>query len=165
MTESKDLGSAMKKGMRHLASGVAIAATRGADRIPHAMTVTSITSVSDQPPSLLVCLHRDSDTFKSLASTDLFSISVLRHDQQGISERCAFTPEGEDRFIAGEWQDYGDQGVPYIPAALASFICRITRKIDYGTHCIVIGDVMDVLADRDRPDPLIYCRGEYKTLC
>lgn len=155
----------MKAGMRHLASGVAIAATRGADGIPHAMTVTSITSVSDQPASLLVCLHRDSTTFKSLTSTDEFSISVLRRDQRDISDRCAFTPEDENRFIVGEWQDYGELRIPYLPAALACFVCRVTRKIDYGTHCIVVGDITDVLADRDQSEPLIYCRGDYQTLC
>lgn len=165
MTDNNDIGSAMKAGMRHLASGVAIAATRGADGVPHAMTVTSITSVSDEPASLLVCLHRDSTTFKSLDSTELFSLSILRKDQQEISHRCAFTPDDEDRFVVGGWQNYGEQRLPYLPAALASFVCRITRKIDYGTHCIVVGDVMDVVAEQDQPDPLVYCRGEYKTLC
>lgn len=150
--------------MRHLASGVAVAATRGGDGVPHAMTVTSITSLTDQPPSLLVCLNRDSATYKSLASTDWFSINVLRQEQQNIADRCAFTPEEEDRFVVGEWQDYGENNIPYIPGALASFLCRVTRKVDYGTHCIVVGNITDVIADRGSDQPLIYCRGEYGSM-
>lgn len=166
MAERQDLGSAMKAGMRHLASGVAIAATRGGDHVPHAMTITSITSLTDQPASLLVCLHRDSATFKSLASTDLFSVNLLRQDQKSIADRCALTPEEQDRFVVGEWQDYGERRIPYLPSALACFLCRVRQKIDYGTHCVVIGDITEVIVDEDEDaaQPLIYCRGEYSSL-
>ncbi|MEX1031988.1 MAG: flavin reductase family protein [Cellvibrionaceae bacterium] len=164
MAESRDLGNAMKAGMRHLASGVAVIATRGGDAVPHAMTVTSITSVSDQPASLLVCLHRDSTTFKSLAGTDLFSINILRRDQENISDRCAFTPEDQDRFVFGDWKDFGEHQIPYLPSALAFFLCRVIRKVDYGTHCIVVGDIMEVIEDEKAAQPLIYCRGEYSSL-
>lgn len=154
----------MKAGMRHLASGVAVAAARGSDGIRHGMTVTSVTSVSDQPPSLLVCLHRESITFRSLDTTDFFSVSILKQAQEEISHRCAFTPDDEDRFSLGEWRDYGEQRIPYLHGALAVFLCRITRRIDYGTHCIIIGDIIDVIANGDNDQPLIYCRGEYKSL-
>src|SRR5690606_11100605 len=107
-----------------LASGVAIAATRGGDGVPHAMTVTSITSVSDQPPSLLVCLHRETATYKSLDSTEWLSLSVLHAGQESISHRCAFIPDNQDRFLAGGWQNYGEAEIPYLPDALASFFCR-----------------------------------------
>lgn len=164
MAEQPDLSNAMKAGMRHLASGVAVAATRGADGVPHAMTVTSVTSVSDQPPSLLVCFNRESATFKSLSTTDSFSVSLLRQEQENVSHRCAFTPDDEDRFGFGEWRNYGDQRIPYLDGALAVFLCRIARRIDYGTHCIVIGDIVEVITNGDGGEPLIYCRGEYRSL-
>ncbi|MGQ9425475.1 flavin reductase family protein [Gilvimarinus sp. F26214L] len=163
MTSRQHMGNAMKEGMRHLASGVAVAATRGGDGVPHAMTITSITSVSDEPASLLVCLHRESATCKSLDSTNQFSVSVLRQEQRGIADRCAFTPEDEDRFVVGQWQDYGEQRLPYLPYALATFICRVARKVDYGTHSIVIGEIVDVIVDPEGGQPLVYCRGTYGT--
>jgi flavin reductase (DIM6/NTAB) family NADH-FMN oxidoreductase RutF len=164
MKEEQQLGRAMKAGMRHLASGVAIAATRDAEGMAHAMTVTSVTSLTDQPPSLLVCLHRNSSMFKALAGTEFFSINLLRQDQAEISERCAFTPEDEDRFCVGEWREHGEYHIPYLDDALTCFLCRVSQKIDYGTHSIVIGDIVAVLAPGDGAQPLIYCRGEYRGL-
>src|SRR5690554_6661089 len=107
MVEQQDLGNAMKAGMRHLASGVTIVATRGADGVPYAMTVTSVTSLSDAPASLLVCLNRSSATYQSLSDNDLFSVNILTEEQQVVSHRCASTPESGDRFSEGGWQDYG----------------------------------------------------------
>lgn len=153
----------MKAGMRHLAGGVAVVATRGADGVPHAMTVTSVTSVSDAPPSLLVCLNRNSATYRSLDGVELFSVNLLQKNQQVVSERCAFTPERDDRFSVGGWQDYGDTGVPHLPDSLVSFLCRVSRKIDYGTHCIVVGDIEAVTVDESVDQPLVYLRGGYAT--
>lgn len=124
MSEQLDLGSAMKAGMRHLAGGVAVVATRGADGAPKAMTVTSITSVSDAPASLLVCLNRSSGAYRSLEGSELFSVNVLSENQQAVSERCSRTPENGDRFSVGEWQNYQEAEVPYLSDSLVSFLCR-----------------------------------------
>lgn len=162
MSEQLDLGSAMKAGMRHLAGGVAVVATRGADGTPKAMTVTSVTSVSDAPASLLVCLNRSSGAYQSLEGSELFSVNILSQSQQAVSERCSRTPEDGDRFSVGDWQDYKEDKVPYLADSLASFLCRVTRKIDYGTHCIVVGDIEAVVQGEKTDDkPLVYFRGAY----
>lgn len=161
MLEQSDLGAAMKAGMRHLASGVAVVATRGADGVPRAMTVTSVTSVSDAPASLLVCLNRTSNTYQNLSDSGLFSVSVLQQDQQAVSERCSSAPESQDRFSVGNWQDFQEGATPYLPDSLVSFLCRVSRKIDYGTHCIVIGDIEAVKLGQNDAAPLVYFRGTY----
>lgn len=163
MVELGDLSAAMKAGMRHLAGGVAVVATRGANGIPRAMTVTSVTSVSDTPASLLVCLNRSSNTYQSLSGAELFSVNILQQEQQAVSELCSSTPENEDRFSAGGWQDHQEGAVPYLPDSLVSFLCRVSRRIDYGTHCIVIGDIEAVSFGEKNAGPLVYFRGGYTT--
>lgn len=163
MSEQLDLGSAMKAGMRHLAGGVAVVAARGADGAPAAMTVTSVTSVSDAPASLLVCLNRSSGAYRAVEGSELFSVNILSQAQQQISERCSRTPEDGDRFSVGEWRNYQEAEVPYLADSLASFLCRVTRKIDYGTHCIVVGDIEAVVQSGSEEQPLVYFRGAYTT--
>lgn len=124
------------------------------------MTVTSLTSVSDAPASLLVCLNRSSGAYQSLESSELFSVNILSQDQQAVSERCSRTPEG-DRFEVGEWRNYQEAELPYLADSLASFLCRVSRKIDYGTHCIVVGDIEAVLQSDSTEQPLVYFRGGY----
>lgn len=164
MSEQLDLGSAMKAGMRHLAGGVAVVATRGVDGAPKAMTVTSVTSVSDAPASLLVCLNRSSGAYQSLKSSELFSVNVLSESQQAVSERCARTPEDGDRFSVGDWQNHQAAGLPYLADSLVSFLCRVARKIDYGTHCIVVGDIEAVVQGEQDEKPLVYFRGGYTSI-
>jgi len=161
MIEYQDLAEGMRAGMRHLASGVTVVATRSSDGVCHAMTVTSMTTISDEPPSVLVCLHDDSTTKKSFESTDIFSVNILNTDQKNVSDRCAFTPEYEDRFSVGKWADGEEVGAPYLEDALANFICRVTKKISYGTHTIVIGNIEKAIASDDDSSPLIYLRGTY----
>lgn len=158
------LAEAMKAGMRHLASGVSVVATRDSSGNRHAMTVTSITSVSDAPPSILVCLNDVSMVAQSLDDTHFFSASLLSEQQQGVSEICSRTPEGQDRFDIGDWQLHGATGTPYLHDGLASFICRIQHTHRYGTHWIVVGDVEEAIINSVSDAPLVYCRGGYASL-
>lgn len=166
MIDHQDLAEGMRAGMRQLGSGVTVVATKSADGVSHAMTVTSMTSISDTPPSVLVCLHDDSTTQKSFASTDWFSVNILHKTQQAVSDRCAFTPENEDRFSVGQWNKVDEQA-PYLEDALANFFCKVTKKISYGTHTIIIGDIEKALTVDDEDaneinrEPLMYLRGDY----
>lgn len=160
MTEQ--LAAAMKKGMRELASGVAILACRE-KHIVRAMTVTSITSVSDNPPSLLVCVHHDSSTAKALASNPYFSLSVLAMEQAELANHCAFGPE-EARTECGLWGYYGEQSIPYPRDTLATFFCHVTSQPQHGTHKVVFGQIDGVQTGSETQYPLIYVRGDYHSL-
>ena len=157
------LATAMKSGMRHLASGVALMATRDARGEAQGMTVTAVNSLSDQPPSLLVCLNRSTSSLRALKESKEFSINLLNANQRELSEKFAFSAEGESRFSFGQWLQHGDFSPPYLQDALVSFFCHVDRFIDYGSHCIVIGCIEEVLAAEDR-EPLIYYDGGYRTL-
>lgn len=154
-------GQAMKEGMRRLASGVSVVASRNAEGEPCAMTATSVTSVSDNPASLLVCVNKDTQTYKILTSSPEapLSVNLLAHEQDDISNRCASGDPGPSRFDIGAWDL--DAAAPILKSGLASFVCRTDQIIDYGTHGIVIAVIEDVLINDRNIDPLLYLNGGY----
>jgi len=164
MTEKNELAVAMRAGMRFLASGVTVVATRDQGNVAHAMTVTSTTSLSDDPASLLVCLHSDSATCQSLTVGSEFSLNILNDKQADISQRCAFVPEDECRLKLGAWKDFEPSKTPYLSDGLVSFICEIKKTVVYGTHVIVIGDIQEVILNAKSSEALLYYDGEYITL-
>lgn len=156
-----DLAKQMKEGMRHLASGVAIVATRDNDNNPFAMTVSSITSLTDTPPSLLICLHEVAQTYAVLRQVNSFSANILTQEQQDVSQCCAGEPQMARRFEVGNWGDHPELRLPYLKDSLSVFFCKVSQRIDYGTHMIVIGDIQSVQVAKAEQKPLVYCRGSY----
>lgn len=156
-----DLSLAMKDGMRRLASGVAILACKTQDGGRHAMTVSSVTSVSDSPASLLVCVHEQTAMHALLQEKGAtFSISILSSSQRDISNVCAGRDQGECRFGNGDWQESFDQ-LPFLADAQAAFLCEADQITSYGTHSIVIGQIKHVMISEGAVDPLIYVDGGY----
>ena len=164
MSSEQQLAEQMKQGMRHLASGVAIVATKDTLGQPYAMTVSSITSLTASPPSLLVCVHEVAQTHAVLRDVNGFSANILSESQRDVSECCAFEPAMSRRFEVGYWRNHDKFYLPFLPDALTVFFCRISQRIDYGTHMIVIGDIQEVCFAPEEQPPLVYCRGEYHKL-
>jgi flavin reductase (DIM6/NTAB) family NADH-FMN oxidoreductase RutF len=162
---NSDLGVAMKLGMRRLASGVCVLSTQlvGGERF--AMTVSSVTSVSDNPASLLVCVNKHGSMEGHLATQGSpFAISILASGQQAISNRCAGLDAADtDRFSLGDWQQ-GFDGLPYLADAQATFFCRSDMVNSYGTHHIIVGRIFEVVIGGLTIDPLIYVDGDYEVL-
>lgn len=162
--QEHELGTAMKMGMRRLASGVSIlsAGTESGDRF--AMTVSSVTSVSDNPASLLVCVNKQviMDAHLSTLGSH-FAINILGSDQRYISNVCAGMEGDQDRFSRGDWRT-GSDGVPYLGDAQAVFFCQVDKVVGYGTHNIVVGRIFDVVLGALALDPLIYLDGGYRSV-
>jgi flavin reductase (NADH) len=163
--QASDLGVAMKLGMRRLASGVCVLSTHMDDGERFAMTVSSVTSVSDNPASLLVCVNKQVSLEGHLSALGSpFAISILSSHQQDISNLCAgLHPTDSDRFSLGDWQD-GPDGLPYLADAQAAFFCRSDMVSSYGTHHIVVGRIFEVVLGGLTIDPLIYADGGYGVL-
>ncbi|MCB1616503.1 MAG: flavin reductase [Pseudomonadales bacterium] len=153
---------AMKAGMRRLASAVSIVSLSDDDNQRHAMTVSSVTSLSDNPASLLVCINKSAACSTAFRPERLFAINILKNHQQDLSGICAGQEQGEQRFIKGNWAQEGS--VPYLPDADASIFCKNVKIVEYGTHIIVIGNVEKVITADDEPRPLLYLNGSYHTL-
>lgn len=163
LSQAVDLGMAMKMGMRRLASGVCVLSTRDEQGVPFAMTVSSVTSVSDNPASLLVCVNKQVALEGHLSTLGSpFVVSILAHGQQEVSNLCAGF-SGGDRFAAGDWQN-NEQNLPYLADAQAVFFCESDQVSSYGTHHVVIGKITSVRMGSLEVDPLLYVDGGYAAI-
>ena len=160
----EELSTRLKMGMRRLASGVSIVTAKGKDNKRIAMTVSSVTSVSDNPASLLVCVNKSANMASVLTLGDTFVVNVLNQSHQDISNACA-TPEiGESRFTLGHWVQDESTGVCFLDDAPAVFFCSVNKIVEYGTHYIYIGDLLDAKTS-DSEHPLLgYANGAYHYL-
>jgi len=163
MASFDNMADGMRAGMRRLAKGVTVISTRDADGNRHAMTASAVTSLSDDPASLLICVNKSASLHPVLSAGANFCVNVLRHGQDDISNICAGKEKGEVRFSLGSWDDHGADQLPYITDADASFFCTNDGVQEYGTHIIVIGKLNYVMVSDDDVSPLVYVDGAYKT--
>lgn len=151
------VGSEFRKAMRRLTSAVSVIST-GHEGSRHGITVTSVTSVSMNPPSLLFCVNRASSLHNPLIIAGRFCINILHAHQIEIADAFSGKVSG-DRFMVGEWATNNDE-LPYLIPAQANIFCETDAISSYGTHSIVIGKVREV-AVRGQVAPLLYQDGNY----
>ena len=160
---TQDLATAMREGMRRLAAGVSVLSTLGIDGQPYAMTVTSVTSVTDEPASLLVCVNKSTRIHDHLQPGRELAINVLSVKQQNVSIACSTGEQTQSRFAIGDWHK-PEGKVPLLQGAEASFSCVISELHSYGTHTVVIADITEVKVSKTPLAPLLYHNGGYQKL-
>jgi len=129
-----------RQAMRRLPTGVTIVAVLDEDGEPWGLTVSSFTSVSLDPPLVLACIDRMSDTHDRLLDADRFGVSLLSIGQERIARRFATDPS-QGRFDSVDWS-CGAQGEPIIDGCAAWFECTVRDILPGGDHSIVVGEVM-----------------------
>jgi flavin reductase (DIM6/NTAB) family NADH-FMN oxidoreductase RutF len=146
--------------MRHLAGGVSVV-TAGRARDITGMTVTSVSSLSVDPPTLIVSINRESSSWPLIKRYGFFGVNILTADQIDIAER--FTGKGglkgADRFAGAEWITRAS-GVPLLVGALAAVDCEVEDIVERHSHAIVIGRVLDLQVST-RTAALAYWQGQY----
>ena len=142
------------------ATGVTVVTCLKADGTPAGLTVNSFTSVSLEPPLLLVCLAKKALSASALIEAEHFAVNVLQTGQQPASIR--FSTRDEDRFGATPWS-CGEGGAPILEASLGVFECRRYALHDGGDHHMLIGQVVKASFDAAL-DPLLFFRGRYRRL-
>lgn len=158
------LAEGLRLGMRRLASGVCVVTTRGGTA-RYAMTASSVTSLSDDPPSLLVCINKTAAIQPFLVKGQPLAINILGSNQQDVSNKCAQKNAAEERFEVGDWDEHESTKLPYLQSAQAVFLCQVDNENhEYGTHQIVIGRLTDVIIPDIDIDPLIYADGKYQKI-
>lgn len=150
--------ASFRDAMRRLATTVTIISAAGQGR-RHGITATAVTSLSMDPPSLLVCVNRSGSLHDLLSQTDRFCVNLLRVEQVALSNAFAGKLAPEERFLHGTWA-HDEEGLPYITDAQASIFCRKQDSIQYGSHSIFIGAVEATLVSDDIC-PLLYSNGAY----
>ncbi len=164
MERVTDLEQGLRQGMRSLASGVCVISGLSEEGERCAMTASSVTSVSNEPPSLLVCVNKSARMDYVLANSSKFCVNVLSAAQQKISEVCATPETGEERFDVGSWSTHEGTGLYYVDHSPAVFVCDKQRAVEYGTHTIYIANIDEVLLGQAGQKALIYAQGGYHYL-
>ena len=157
-TTEATMRTGFRNAMRRFASTVSIISVQsGADR--HGTTATAVTSVSFDPPSLLVCINQDSRLHQFLQSESRFCVNFLHVGNRHISHVFSSSISSAERFAHGDWRaDRHD--VPYLADAQANIFCMKDVELPYGSHTIFIGRVFDARV-RDDISPLLYGNGCY----
>jgi len=152
----------MRTVMGHFATGVCVVSTRASDGSAVGTTVNAVTSVSLEPPLLLVCLAHDSETLAAVRASSRFAVSILAESQQEHSNR--FAAKGERaRPREVDFSEH-DPGLPCLPDALATLACRVSAIHRGGDHMIVIGEALSTSSAQADVAPLLFFRGSYSRL-
>lgn len=154
----EELPAQFRAAMRRLAASVSIVVAKG-DEGPVGIAATSITSLTADPPAVLVCINRTTSLHALLVPTAPLSINLLARNQKNVSAAFGGGIPREERFSVGSWIE-GSGGLPQLEDAQANLDCVIDAMLAYGTHSIVIARVLSAKVS-DRVDPLIYQDGGY----
>ncbi|MDI6694785.1 MAG: flavin reductase family protein [Anaerolineales bacterium] len=152
----------MREGMRQWATGVTIVTSLD-EGWKHGMTVSSFTSISLDPPLVLVSLSRQARTHALVEKSGVFGVTILNDQQEMVSDRFAGRmSEDEDRFVGLEIFTL-ITGAPFLAGGLAFFDCRVEAAYEVGDHTLFLGEV---IASRAEPNgkPLIYYNRSYQRL-
>jgi len=146
--------------LRRWASGVTVVTSRAGDEL-HGMTVSAFSSVSADPPLVLVCANRTSKTHGVIRNGGIFAVNILAADQQDLSARFASSKLEGSRFEGVAYR-IGESGAPILEGTVATLECRIKSSHDEGSHTVYIGEVL--AAHSSEKDPLLYYAGAYRAL-
>ena len=148
--------------MGHFATGVCVLSTRRDDGSPVGTTVNAVTSVSLEPPLLLVCLARDSETLGAVVESSRFAVSILTEEQREHSVR--FAAKGEQAHAEEVEFSEHDADVPCLADALATIACRVSAVYEGGDHMIVLAEALSMSSAERDVAPLLFFRGGYSRL-
>jgi 4-nitrophenol 2-monooxygenase / 4-nitrocatechol 4-monooxygenase, reductase component len=142
----------------HLASGVTVVTTLHEGSV-YGTTASAVTSLSLEPPMLLVCMNRQSETGRAVAESGLFAVNILGAEHAGLAER--FARKGGDKFdgvptTPGQW------GEPLFDEAVATLECRVTEQTAVATHWVFFAEVVSASARGGAP--LAYFKGRFGRL-
>ena len=150
-----------KKALQLWASGVAVVTTSSQKFGVQGMTVTAFSSVSVNPPQVLVCINGSADTGVGIHESQYFAVNILNSDQQDLSNQFAGGISQQQRFENTDW-NVGITGAPILTNSLMSLDCKVVEKVLAGTHWIIIGEVQECVCRSG--EPLLYYCGAYRQL-
>lgn len=141
------------------ATGVTIITTKDATGKPFGLTANSYTSLSLDPPLVLVCVDKKVDCYACFEQSKVFVVNILSEGQDPLSTR--FATKGIEKF-EGVAVTLGSLGVPLLDGALGYLECKVTNGYEGGDHTIYVGEVQTASASEKRP--LLFFKGKYNRL-
>lgn len=149
-----------KEALRGWASGVTVVTSRAGEQV-HGMTVSAFSSVSADPPLVLICTNRDSKTHEVIEKGGVFAVNILAEHQAEVSNTFASSKHESSRLERVSWSE-GETGAPLIDEALATLECTVSSAHHEGSHTIYVGRVEAVHSSE--ATPLLYYKGGYRSL-
>ncbi|HUN37892.1 MAG TPA: flavin reductase family protein [Trebonia sp.] len=151
-----------RQAMGQFATGVTVITSVGADGHPVGTTANAVSSLSLDPPLLLVCFDQSSQTLAAIQAHGAFAVNVLAAPQEELSANFARRGPGTawDRVP----HQRGLTGSPRLHGVLATLECTVEHRLPGGDHEIVVGRVHDVQAGEAEAAPLLFWRGRYASL-
>ena len=146
-----------RKAMRSYVYSVSILSNVSEKNEYHAITVSSVTSVSIDPPSILVCINKSAGVHDTIKIGTRFCINLLTKNHEDLSNICSSYKEEKNRFTSDQWDL---SGIPFLKDAQANIFCEVDELVEYHTHTIVIGKVFES-RNRDSINTLTYFDGSY----
>lgn len=150
------LAEDFKGAMRRLTGSVALVCTRDDHGAPIGMAATAVTSVSTEPPALMVCINRSASLYTPLLAHGCFSVNLLDVEQAQLVAVFAGAVKGSARFAHGIWNDM--LGVPCLADAQANIVCHVEQSVSYGSHELIIGRVQTA-THASTVNPLLWQNG------
>ena len=152
-----------RRALGAFATGVTVVTSRGGGHCC-GMTANAVTSLSLDPPLVLVCIGRGGEIGQAIAATGAFAINILGADQEALSRRFAAPdrPRGESAFDGVPWRP-GATGAPVLDGVAGHLDCDVHSVQPAGDHDIVIGAVRALDVRRGHP-PLVFVHGRYARL-
>jgi flavin reductase (DIM6/NTAB) family NADH-FMN oxidoreductase RutF len=148
-----------RRAMGHFATGVTVVTSLGPDGQPVGTTASAVSSLSLDPPLVLVCFDLASSTLRAVRSHGAFMVNMLAAPQQQLSANFA------RRGLAADWEGVAHQpgltGSPRLHGVLAAVECTVEHYLPGGDHEIVVGRVCEAEIGDGVASPLLYWRGSY----
>ena len=143
----------------NFASGVTVVTTKDANDNLHGLTVSAFSSVSMNPPLILICIQKSTPSHYAFEESKVFVVNILSDSQKEISNQFAF--KHEDKF-AGINYNLSENGLPVLEDCLVNLECSLKHSYDGGDHTIFVGHIENAIINEG--NPLVYWKGDYRDL-
>ena len=157
------LVSDFRYAMRRLAATVTLVTTSDADGQRYGMLATSVTSVTMEPPMLLVCVSRSAHVHPALMARKRMCINVLLDEQAELVRAFSSSLPHDERFANTNCENHTTFDLPYLRDAQALFFCEVDQVVEAGTHSVVLARVLESRAI-DAVRPMVYVDGRMSHL-
>ncbi len=149
----------LRRVMGHFATGVTVITTMDKSGTPFGLTANAFTSLSLNPPLVLICIDKGVQCYPYFEESKIFAVNVLSEDQEELSRR--FATKGIEKFTDVKWHK-GHHGVALLDGAIGYIECKVVHSYEGGDHTVYVGEILNATASGGRP--LIFFKGKYHRL-
>ncbi|HZP45392.1 MAG TPA: flavin reductase family protein [Candidatus Binataceae bacterium] len=149
----------LRRVMGHFATGVTVITTVSKSGTPYGLTANAFTSVSLEPPLLLIAVDKKAESYPFFNESKVFTVNILSDEQESLSRK--FAVSGGDKFQGVAYR-MGANGAPILEGALAYLECKLFAAYDGGDHTLFLGEIEQ--AETRELKPLLFYRGGYRSI-